>query len=193
VTEIWFWNGNLTYIPDNVGHLFPNLLKFWVSYDTRNLGLKQLKRRNFKEMFNLHHLDVKFNDVEAVEEDTLFDLPELKYFRINNNMLKALHKQTFSRNLKLKEVKASTNQLKVLHRDLFIKNTVLEKIDFRDNKLTQIGSDFTKLTSLSLLDFHGNICIDKSLDDLNSLEDLQEILNVNCAQVNLEDFARIAK
>lgn len=192
MSEVWFWTGNFSYIADGVGQLFPNLNKFWVSYDNFNLGLKLLKRRNFKDMEKLFYLDVKFNDVETVAEDSLWDLPELQYFIVNNNKLKHFHKKTFVKSPKLKEVKANTNELKFLHRDLFVKNPLLHKLDFGNNKLTTIEPDFTKFIHLLSVDFHQNICIDKSSTDTSSLQKLQELLNANCVLSNVENLSRSA-
>lgn len=136
-------------------------------------------------MPKVFYLDVKFNDVEEVDEDSLWGLPNLQYFIINNNKLKTLQKQTFIKNQKLKEVKANNNELKILHRDLFKNNFLLEKINFSDNKLKEISTDL-RLLKLSFVDLHRNICINKSLNEVNSISDFQDLLNANCSKINNE-------
>lgn len=183
VSEVWFWYGTLEYIPYGIGQKFKYLEKFWVSYDDRNLGLKLLRRSNFRDMELLWSLDVKFNNVESVDEDTLRDLPNLKYFVINNNKLKQLHKNTFQKNFKLQHVNANSNRLEVLHNDLFKNNALLEEASFKNNKLTMISTDFTHLTFIKKIDFHGNNCIDKALEDVNNVTEFQTLLMYQCNRI----------
>lgn len=180
VTEVWFWTGTLDYIPYGIGRKFGNLEKFWVGYDDRNLELKRLQRSNFEDMESLWYLDVKFNEIETVDEDTLRDLPNLKYFVIKNNKLKMLQKYTFERNPKLQHVNANSNQLEFLHDYLFKNNALLEEALFKDNKLKIIYVDFTRLRSLKAIDFHGNTCIDSGLADGKNVTELQSVINNQC-------------
>lgn len=188
VSEVWFWSGTFEYIPDGIGQKFKYLEKFWVGYDDRNLGLKVLRRSNFKDMDLLWYLDVKFNNVESVDEDTLRDLPNLKWFVIRNNKLKTLHKDTFQRNFKLKNVIADSNRIEFLHNDLFKNNALLEEASFKDNKLTTISTDFTQLKFVKKIDFHGNNCIDKALEDVNNVTEFQTLLLYQCNGIENRHF-----
>lgn len=180
ISEIWFWTGTLDYIPYGIGRKFQNLEKFWVGYEDRNLGLKALKRSNFKDMDLLWWLDVKYNNVETVDEDTLRDLPNLKYFVIKNNRLKMLQKNTFQRNFQLIHVDATSNQLEFLHADLFKNNALLKEAFFNNNKLTKISIDFNQLKSIEKIGFLKNSCIDKQLEDVSSLTQFQTLLMFQC-------------
>lgn len=71
VTQIWFWQGTLSYIPNGIGLLYKNLEKFVVGFVTRNLGLKLIKRSNFKNMKLLTLLHFYFSYIETVDEDTI--------------------------------------------------------------------------------------------------------------------------
>lgn len=182
VSEVWFWTGTLEYIPDGIGLKFENLEKFWVGFTDRNLGLKKLRRSNFKDMELLWYLDVKHNSVETVDEDTLRDLPNLQYFVIHNNNL-TLHKNVFQRNFKLKHVNANSNLLEFLHDDLFKNNALLAEVSFNNNRLKTILIDFTKLMFIARIDFHENACIDKSLEDGDNVTEYQNILNLQCRDI----------
>lgn len=187
--QMWFWTGQLDFIPYGIGRKFKSLENFWVSYSDRNLGLKCLKRQNFKDMDRLWYLDVKYNEVETVDEDTLRDLPNLKYFVINNNKLKTLRKDTFEMNTKLQHVNANSNQLEFLHSELFRHNTRLKEAQFRNNKLKTISIDFTRLKSMETVDFRGNECVDKALADVRHLTELQTILNYRCNAMEYHVFS----
>lgn len=180
VSEVWFWTGTLDYIPYGIGQKFKYLQKFWVGYDDRNLGLKLLRRSNFKDMELLWYLDVKFNNVESVDEDTLRDLPNLKYFIVKNNKLKTLQKNTFQKNFQLKVVNADTNQLESLPDDLFKSNALLEEVSFKNNNLKMISIDFTQLKLIKQIDLRGNMCIDQALEDVNGVTEYQTLLMHQC-------------
>ncbi len=180
MTELWFWTGQLEYIPDGIGKHFKYLSSFRVGYDDRNLGLKLLRRRNFKGMELLTTLDVRHNNVETIDEDTLRDLPNLIFFVVNNNKLKVLHTDIFDNNVKLVSVDAASNQLEFLPHGLF-KNNPLEEAFFDNNKLKTISTDFTPLVSIRVIDFRGNICIDKALYDFSNLTEFQSILKFQCS------------
>jgi hypothetical protein len=54
-------------------------------------------------------LVVKFNEIATVDEDALWDSPELKFCIVINNKLSKLHNQTFHRYLHLNEGSAATS------------------------------------------------------------------------------------
>lgn len=187
VSQIWFWQGTLAYIPDGIGKLFTNLEGFFVSYVDRNLRLKLLQRRNFEDMPRLWYMDVKFNDIEWIDEDAFRELPNLQSLIIKNNKLKKLHKHTFARNPNLKLVDANSNQLEILHKELFNNNHLLESVSFKDNKLVVISADFSNFRHINEIDFRGNVCVDKEFkDDGLKLLDFHAVLNSNCKNVTVE-------
>lgn len=182
VSHIWFWTGTLEYIPRGIGQKFKNLEKFTVGYSDRNLGLKKLRRSNFKDMESLWYLDVSHNDVETVDEDTLRDLPNLIHFVVSSNKLRILHKNVFQRNFKLQYINANSNLLEFLHDDLFKNNALLVEASFNNNKLMTILIDFTRLKFIGKIDFHKNTCVDVFLDRHN-LTEYQTILNSQCGGI----------
>lgn len=174
--------GVLNFIPDGIGRIFPNLEKFVVGYEDRNLGLKLLKRDNFRDMSLLWYLDFSFNNIDTIDEDTFQDLPNLKYFIIANNKLKMLHCNLFEKNTKLVHVNANSNQLEFLQGDLFKKNLLLEEAFFQNNILKVIYIDFSPLKQIKKIELQGNICIDDSLKDVNHLSEFQTGL-YNCSGI----------
>lgn len=180
VSYIWFWTGTLQFIPSGIGKIFKNLEVFRVGYDDRNLGLKRLRRSNFMDMESLVHLDVRYNNIQTIDEDTLSHLPNLKYFVVNNNKLKMLHKNTFAKNFKLRQINANSNRLEFLPNDLFDNNDLLEEAHFKHNNLKKIVTHFTHLRSIRRIDFHGNDCIDKVLDDVDNVTEFQTLLKYQC-------------
>lgn len=183
VTEIWVWSGKFAYFPDGIGKLFKKLEKITVSYGDRNLGLKTLQRRSFKDMLHLWYLLVHYNEIEFVAEDALRDLLNLETFSIENNKLKKLYRSTFSRNIKLKVMLANSNELEFLDKDLFRNNPLLEFVSFKDNKLMIISIDLTNFGHLKNIDFRGNKCFNNTFYESESkLSDFQALLTQNCTK-----------
>ncbi|KAG4070568.1 hypothetical protein HA402_011955 [Bradysia odoriphaga] len=134
VTEIWFQNGTLEYIPYGIGKKFTALEEFVVGDSSNSIGLKRLQRSNFENMENLYSLNVMSNHIETVDDDTLRDLPNLQIFNIKDNLLKWLGRDTFETNTKLQQFLADFNQLEYLHQDLFKNNALLETVSLMDNR-----------------------------------------------------------
>lgn len=180
VTQIWFWHGKVEYIPDGIGLQFQNLEKFLVGYVDKNLGLKQIKRSNFKDMPSLTLIQLHDNYIETVEVDVLWDLPNLEYFILMNGQLKELPEMFFDKNTKLRSVNGDGNQIEYLPMDLFKNNPLLEEIHFTNNKLRSISTDFSTLIWLKIIDFHGNSCFDRALSDVDNLTDYLVLIGYYC-------------
>jgi len=177
VNEVWYWTERLDFMPRGMGNIFKNLVKVWVSYETKNLHLKSIKRLNFENMLKLEVLVLYHNDIEMIASDALFDLPELNHIDFQNNKITQLSRNLLMKNVKLEHVDFSRNLLTSLHKDLFKKNPLLKVVSFKDNKLAKIHVDFIKFYQLTDFDLSGNVCIDGR--DA-TLKDLQAKLYANC-------------
>lgn len=160
--------------------MFQYLEKFLVGYDDRNMGLKLIKRSNFQNMKLLTLLQLHESYIETVNVDTLWDIPNLEVFVLTNGQLKVLPENFFEMNTKLRLVKANANQIEHLPKDLFKYNPLIEEIYFKNNKLRSISTDFTVLRAVKNVDFHGNSCIDKALDDVHNISELQKLIWYYC-------------
>jgi len=190
VQRILFKNGTMFYLPNGIGCIFKNLKDFTVD---KNLKIKRLKRSNFQNLENLISLLFNGNDVVIINEDTLWDLPNLKEFELYYNKLKVLHERTFEQNSKLTDVHMKYNQLEFLPRNLFKNNLLLERVTFVANFLLRIDTEFSHLKNVQALFFYDNICIDAIYDRDNLfqtrnhydiLTDFQHMLRVNCSSLN---------
>lgn len=137
--------------------------------------LKFIKRSNFQHMKNL-------------VKDTLWDLPNLETFNINDNGILTLQEKTFRRNTKLREISFFFNRIQFLPKALFENNLSLENIDFGFNILKIIETSFFGLGNIKEIEFNGNICIDgidanfKRTDGTNLIEFLR-LITVNCSSI----------
>ncbi|XP_037052393.1 chymotrypsin-like elastase family member 2A [Bradysia coprophila] len=179
VTQIWFWQGNLEYIPNGIGLIFQHLDKFLVGYDDTNLGLKQIHRSNFENM-HLTLLQLHDSYIETVDTDTLWDLVHLEVFVLVNSRLKVLPATFFEKNVKLRQVNGNGNEIEYLPLDLFKHNPLIEEVSFKDNKLRSISADFSALKMVHSIDLHGNACFDRALKDVHNLSEFQDLIWYYC-------------
>lgn len=119
-------------------------------------------------------------NIEVLDQDTLWDLPNLDAFSMINNKLKELHENVFIKNTKLRFVNVNSNQLEFLPKHLFKHNPLIEELYFKDNKLRTISIDFSELRLVKTIDLHGNTCIDKALLDVDNLSNLQNMIQNSC-------------
>lgn len=180
VVTVWFWDGTVAYIPEGIGLYFRQLESLLVGYDNKNLGLKEIKRSNFKDMKLLNLLQLHDNFVDHLDVDTFWDIPNLEIFELQNGKLKAIPETIFEKNTKLRRVRMNGNQISYLPKDLFKNNPLIAEVYFDGNKLRSISTDFTELKAISNVNFHGNACIDKGLEDFKDVSQLQQFLYNNC-------------
>lgn len=179
VQLIQFVNGTMFFIPNGLGNLFRNINYLIVGdSESRSLGTKRIRRSNFQNLENLLELIFHNNDIEILNEDSLWDLPKLRVFKFVNNKLKVLSEKTFFKNDNLKEVYLNSNELKYLPRNVFLHNSLLEKVDFRNNFLKTIDERIFE-TNLKLI---GVSFVS------NQLEVLPRILFKNNLLLTLVDF-----
>lgn len=160
VEEIKFESGTTFFLPSGIGKFFTKLKTLKVGYMSgQSLGVKVIKRSNLENLGKLQELSIYKNEIEILEEDTLWDLPFLEIFELIKNKLKVIHEKTFHKNEKLREVNLQSNKLELLPRDLFFNNNVLERIDFSKNSLKIIEINFTNLMFVKSVILKDNVCI----------------------------------
>ena len=184
VKWIQFDNGTMLYLPDGIGNYFKNVKYFEVK---SGLNLKRLRRSNFKNFENLVHVHIFGNDIETLDEDILWDLPNLYFFEVIENNLKTIPERLFEKNTKLTRVHLQSNKLENLPENLFKNNLLLEWVQFHNNSLTSISIDFRGLKNIKRIDFLNNVCIDSfyvtsqnptsNANTLTNLEDFQSLMS----------------
>lgn len=197
-----FHNGTMFGLVDGIGKIFPNLKSIFIGYSdsySTSLNTKLIHRSNFENMENLFEIVIHKSDVEAMPEDTLWDLPNLERFQLDGK-LNELSDRTFERNEKLKEVYLASNELEFLPRKLFANNFLLDWVNFKDNFLKVIEIDFIRLTSIKFIFLAGNVCINENFNktaaqiedqrkdqnesiDSDQIVNLQRLIYENCSSI----------
>ncbi len=161
VEMLHFMNGTMSFLPNGIGYLFDNIKHLTVGdtgdVNSGSMGTKLIRRSDFQNLENLSELRFLKNDIEMLNADSLWDLPNLQVFSLVENKLKVLYEETFIKNDKLKEVFMGSNQLNYLPGNMFQNNLMLEIVDFRNNYLTTIDEKiFEKTSRLVGVNFFSN-------------------------------------
>jgi len=185
VNTIWFWQGNVNYIPSGVGKIFKNLKSFNLGYDTFSLHLKALKRSNFADMKKLEEVRINKGDIVTIERDTFYDLPNVKWITVLHNNIKELSKDLFVKNSRLEYAFFDYNELTFLHKDLFSQqnNPALLEVSFQFNKLTSIKPDFAPYSEqMRNINLHGNTCINDQFGGTSNttFNQIISLMKTNC-------------
>jgi len=115
-------------------------------------------------------LDVSFNQIRAVPEDSLGTAPRLRSIRAKWNLLQALDRSAFQGLQELEEIDISDNDLTALPPDLFLDNPRLKQIDLSNNSIGTIHISIFRYTFLSLIILHKKM----ARPDLQCLEHVED-------------------
>ncbi|KAG4077910.1 hypothetical protein HA402_013844 [Bradysia odoriphaga] len=144
VEEIHFVSGKMSHLPSGFGQFFKNIRFLTVGERMPNsvsLGTKVVRRSDLRNLRKLRKITFLRNDIETLDDDALWDLPNLEHFEFTENRLKVLSGKTFSKNRKLRFALLNSNQLHSLPADLFENNSALLIVDFRNNFLKAIDEN----------------------------------------------------
>ncbi|KAJ6635546.1 Platelet glycoprotein V [Pseudolycoriella hygida] len=191
VESIEFSKGIMYALPVELGKFFRNVIALVI---LSPLGLKYIWRSNFENLENLKYLALCNNDIEMLNDDCLWDLPNLEKFYFDNNKLReiperffdenrklvsldmsynqlaALPKHVFQHNILLKELSLQHNHIKAINQITFERNIHLSHIDLSENQLSQLPKDlFRNNLDLKFLYLHGNDLewVDEQMFEMN--------------------------
>lgn len=92
---------------------------------------------NLMEFENLIILDLAHNYIEAIHENDLKGLTNLRHLKLDHNKISSIHYQSFTNQMNLIHLNLSQNALKVLYSN-FSAARKLEVLDISGNKLTSL-------------------------------------------------------
>ncbi|XP_037041735.1 protein artichoke-like [Bradysia coprophila] len=149
-------SGSMTYVPNGIGRIFRNLNTLKIA---PKLGARVIRRSHFRNMKNLGELDIFENDIETLDADLFWDLPNLEVFHLEGNKITELHGSTFEKNEKLKYIVLKLNlRLEVLPEILFQNNLLLEEVTLPRNNLRAIPEQmFETISKLKMVDLALNM------------------------------------
>jgi hypothetical protein len=186
-TKLGFFS-NVEYVPAKMFMLFRDVTKF----STRNIGIDQLKDKNFESAKKLKHLSLVKENIRKLEPNAFHGADVLLEIDIHDSHLEEIDMNAFNGQNKLESLSLVGNDLKVLEdhvfdpltglkililaknsieslpEHLFAKNSNLAVLDLSSNHLKIIPNRmFNPLAHLQVLRFNGNSCIDMEFENKN--------------------------
>ena len=135
------------------------------------------------ELQNLTSLDVKFNKISLLDNNSFNELVKLNNFDLSNNYLSIICKKQFSFNENLEYLNLSNNQIKIIQEKAFfgLERSLLH-MDLSFNRLDLIKSyNFVNFTQMKTLLLRSNSISAIEKDSLETLGNLSFLdLSDNC-------------
>jgi Leucine-rich repeat (LRR) protein len=125
---------NVKHLPVRVGEVFPKLERF----NVRGFQVRQISKKNLRNLHELTELDLKYNEIEFIADDSFDDLRQLDTLLFGNNKLTNLRADTFKGLTKLGLLDLGSNQLTALPENIFDDLLNLTGIDLSNNSLTTL-------------------------------------------------------
>lgn len=182
----------MVFLVDSIGLVFPILESIHIGdAHSTSLGLKRIKRSNFQNMQNLTEIVIHKSEIESVDENTFWDLPNLERLHLEGKV-KVLNDRIFNENSKLKELYLASNWLEILPRNLFANNSLLNWVNFNGNALKIIEIDFTAWKHVKYVFMENNDCINAHYNattevetqSIPKLREFQILIMNNCSDSN---------
>lgn len=176
VGVFYAYNPSILYIPKSIGEFFPNLHFLRITKS----ALRYTEFRDYKNLKQLHTLDLSWNKIERISQCAFQYLESLVKINLSGNRIQALHEKTFMNLPLLEEFFANSNEITHLDEEIFQNNLQLREIEMRDNKLHVIEINFQKMTSVKVADFRDNNCIDMKYECCSHMMDLLNNIMSGC-------------
>ncbi|KAG4066426.1 hypothetical protein HA402_007062 [Bradysia odoriphaga] len=152
VRVIMFRSGVMASLPRNFGNIFRNLRFLAVT-----VNITRISRSDLENLERLEEIFVFSSTTAELDENSLWELPNLRLLQLVNTKLKFLHADTFSRNVNLLQINIASGALKTLPQNLFLKNLRLESAFFDENSIETIDENlFEKNVRLREVSLRGN-------------------------------------
>lgn len=150
-------NLNLMNLSHNkISELDFNILPFNLTVLDLSANKISTLEKSFKKIVKLSYLNLAFNPIKNVNNETLAKMPDLEYLNLKQTHLSSLQLGTFSHQQKLVTLDLSENRFKELNFNVFILPT-LESLHLNGNQLKDLMEFAHQLfPQLAFLDVRGN-------------------------------------
>ena len=169
-------NKEVKFLPENIVELFSEL----IVYEVYNCSIRTVNGKHFKGLTKLESLNLAYNEIEPMDEDSFKDLTKLWELRIGDNQIKHLDVQIFDNLKNLKYVSLQNNKLLTIPANLFKNNLKLAGIFLDGNQIQTISSRmFDHLKKLNYVDLRYNFCANDYYFK-NQFDEMKNIISTNC-------------
>lgn len=169
---------DIHFIPIGISDVLPNIIRLFIQF----AKLTQLSRKSFRKMSKLRVISLTNNYIEHIDEDTFYEVPELKSLRINVNRLKSIPFNLLIHSVNLQYLVMNKNQIEELNSDIFRHCSLISSINLRDNALQKININLSNYSKLEEIYLENNHCINSSYTSGggNTLQEIQDEIITNC-------------
>lgn len=172
------------YLPNGIAKMFPNLERFNVA----SSGVKFIFRKNFVGFKKLRTLDLRFNEIEVLQDDVFVDLFDLEVLTISGNVIKVLPSMAFVSMMELRYFDASDNEITEFDDNIFPIAQKLEEVLLENNKIRTIRSNFGRFNRIGFIDLRDNECISafylRDQSESLSIKSFQKEVDRNCTKAD---------
>jgi hypothetical protein len=168
---------------------FNNVSKVYATDRTPSLTLlraqsnviQSLEKDSLANFPNLQTLDLMYNNISHIENETFYPLRKLRVLNLRSNAISHLPDTVWDNNLILEELDLSHNPLKILYREWFVALQKLKVLSLSQTQLYSIRAEtLHPLRGLQQLDISGNLFTSVPTSALRSVPSLQKlVLNGN--------------
>lgn len=121
-----------------------------------NLQQNRLSSLDFILPVSLGSLDLSFNSISTVNDDSFSGLTQLSILKLNDNLLEKLQGGLLNPLENLKNVYLQRNNLTVLQRDLFASHNNLVEVDLSENNISSVEAPVFHSKSIQRLNLRNN-------------------------------------
>lgn len=154
VSKIIFKYSELNYMPMKLFKKCPQIIYF----DISNSSINTVHKSAFEGIVNLEHLDLSFNKITEIQENTFAYGQNITFLDLSNNQLDSIHVNLFRAVTNLEKLNLSFNKIKKIPEKIFNYGSSLSYLNLSNNKIKEIPDNtFTYgAISLTILDLSFN-------------------------------------
>lgn len=166
----------------------PNSVQF-VELSIQGNNITGLQNGTFINQSQLTYLNLRYNNIEEINEDAFVGLVALESLVLIGNRVRSLAPRTFHPLTNVTYLDLQRNFLSRISDELFLQNTQMRNLYLEYNYIEAITPRFIAKfgNNLSYINLSGNICINRSFS-LNSDDDFSRILIHNALRTCFNNF-----
>lgn len=153
--------------------------------------ITRISENTFTSLPNLEYLYLSANSITELHGNAFLGLSKLRELTLNNNKMSVVNSRCFNDLSRLKDLNMEKNLLQSLPEGLFRNTTSLEKLQLQGNRITtMLPNQFSGLTHLRLLNLSHNSLtsvVGFSFSGLRSLTKLS-LVNNSLSQFSVDAF-----
>lgn len=174
-----FYESNISYLPENMFYIFPNIKKLHCNacmlralsqcsfknarklkyFYARRGNIEKLSENTFIYSPNIEDLRLDAHMIEVIEENAFNGLKNLKILDLYHNFIKIIDETSFKPLVNLEELWLSNNKIQVLSPRTFQSNTKLKKLYLTRNRISIIDSKLLhNLHKIEVINLSFNDC-----------------------------------